>query len=91
MKSTTLWPGKIKPGLWMNSVSRMGALYTLIVREEKLFQREEGKRKNGEQQIKKRGFEEIELVIPPVFDHCRAVLNPSDQVTARDYSLKFLF
>lgn len=81
---TTLWPGEIKPGLWMNSISRMGALYTLILREEKLFQREEGKRKNGEVKNKKRGFEEIELVTPPVFDHCRAVVNPSDQVTARD-------
>lgn len=25
---TTLWPGDGKPGLWMNSVSRMAAIYT---------------------------------------------------------------
>jgi len=81
---TALWPGDGKPGLWMNSISRMAALYTVIVREEKLFQREERNQKNEEEK-KKRGFEEIELVIPPVFDHCRAVLFPSDQVTARDF------
>lgn len=79
---TALWPGDGKPGLWVNSISRMGALYNLIVREEKLYQREEG-RKNGEK-LSKRGFEEIELVIPPVFDHCRAVVSPTDQITARD-------
>ncbi|KAK2970568.1 hypothetical protein RJ640_020570 [Escallonia rubra] len=25
-----LWPGDCKPGLWMNSISRMGVIYTLI-------------------------------------------------------------
>eukprot|EP01018_Ginkgo_biloba_P022331 Gb_21125 [translate_table: standard] len=82
---TALWPGDGKPGLWMNSISRMGALYNLIVREEKLFQIEERRKNslNGET-VKKRGFEEIELVIPPVFDKCRAVLFPSDQINARE-------
>lgn len=80
---TALWPGDGKPGLWMNSISRMGALYTVIVREEKLFHREEREKKKEEEK-KKRGFEEIELVIPPVFNHCRAVVFPLDQVTARD-------
>ena len=35
---TALWPGGGNPGIWMNSISRMGALYTVIVREEKFFQ-----------------------------------------------------
>ncbi|GJX79243.1 zinc finger, CCHC-type containing protein [Tanacetum coccineum] len=30
----TLYPGNGKPGLWMNAASRMGAVYTLLVREE---------------------------------------------------------
>jgi hypothetical protein len=41
---TALWPGDGNPGIWMNSISRMGALYTVIVREEKFFQREEGRK-----------------------------------------------
>nr|DAD35923.1 TPA_asm: hypothetical protein HUJ06_006563 [Nelumbo nucifera] len=56
-----LWPGDGKPGLWMNSLSRMGALYSLIVREE-----------------------EIELVIPPVFENCTKVLDAEEQIVARD-------
>lgn len=62
---TALWPRDGKPMLWMNSISRMGALYTVIVREEKLLQREERNQKNEEEK-KKRGFEEIELVNPHV-------------------------
>merc|ERR1712183_258428 len=27
---TALWPGDGKPGLWLNSISRMGAIYNLI-------------------------------------------------------------
>ncbi|KAK9115489.1 hypothetical protein Sjap_014436 [Stephania japonica] len=38
-----LWPGDGKPGLWMNSISRMGALYSLIVREEELYMAEKHK------------------------------------------------
>ncbi|KAI3982816.1 hypothetical protein MKX01_010299 [Papaver californicum] len=34
---TSLWPGNGKPGLWMNSISSMGALYSLLVREEEIF------------------------------------------------------
>ncbi|GKB85696.1 tetratricopeptide-like helical domain containing protein [Tanacetum coccineum] len=34
--ATGLWPGDGKPGLWMNSISRMGAIYTLIMREEQM-------------------------------------------------------
>lgn len=39
-----LWLGDVKPGLWVNFVSRMGALYNLIAREEEIFT-EEWKRK----------------------------------------------
>ncbi|KAK2969423.1 hypothetical protein RJ640_009661 [Escallonia rubra] len=35
-----LWPGDCKPGLWMNSISRMGVIYTLIVREEEIVARD---------------------------------------------------
>ncbi|OAY77387.1 hypothetical protein ACMD2_10247 [Ananas comosus] len=31
-----LWPGEGKSGLWMNSISRMAALYSLIAREEEI-------------------------------------------------------
>ncbi|KAL3824291.1 hypothetical protein ACJIZ3_020320 [Penstemon smallii] len=68
---TTLWPGDGKPGLWMNSISRMGAIYTLIAREEEICRSE-----NDEF-----GFE---LVIPPVFEGCTRVLDAGDQILARD-------
>nr|KYP46547.1 hypothetical protein KK1_031838 [Cajanus cajan] len=32
-----LWPGDGKPGLWLSSISRMGAVYSLIAREEEIF------------------------------------------------------
>lgn len=35
-----LWPGDGKPGLWMNLISRMGVLYSLIVREEEIYMKE---------------------------------------------------
>ncbi|PON87743.1 hypothetical protein TorRG33x02_164380 [Trema orientale] len=35
-----LWPGEGKSRLWRNSVSKMGAVYSLIVREEKIFDAE---------------------------------------------------
>ena len=35
-----LWPGNGKPGLWMNLISKMGAIYTLLVREEEIFMEE---------------------------------------------------
>ncbi|XP_078151711.1 uncharacterized protein LOC144546984 [Carex rostrata] len=77
---TALWPGEGKPGLWMSSISRMGALYSLIVREEELHI-EERKQKGVEHE--KDRDEEIELVIPPVFDYCTKVLDPKEQIEAR--------
>ncbi|KAJ3672267.1 hypothetical protein LUZ60_006988 [Juncus effusus] len=79
--STALWPGEGKPGLWMSSISRMGALYTLIVREEELYIQE---RKQNDNEIEKDRDEEIELVIPPVFDYCTKFLTPKEQIKARD-------
>ncbi|CAK9167504.1 unnamed protein product [Ilex paraguariensis] len=77
-----LWPGDGKPGLWMNSVSRMGAIYTLIVREEEIFM-EHRKSKGHEGEFLDRD-EEIELVIPPVFENCTKVLDAGEQIGARD-------
>jgi hypothetical protein len=79
-----LWPGDCKPGLWMNSNSRMGALYSLIVREEDILM--EGKRRAGDQdqdQDQDRD-EDTELVVPPVFDKCTRVLDAGEQIVARD-------
>eukprot|EP00262_Sarcandra_glabra_P004925 TRINITY_DN16157_c0_g1_i1.p1 TRINITY_DN16157_c0_g1~~TRINITY_DN16157_c0_g1_i1.p1 ORF type:complete len:475 (-),score=72.22 TRINITY_DN16157_c0_g1_i1:56-1336(-) len=79
----SLWPGDGKPGLWMNSVSRMGALYNLIVREEEIMI-EERKRVGGIGCNGGDRDEEIELVIPPVFENCSKVLDAKEQKIARD-------
>ncbi|XP_028791344.1 LOW QUALITY PROTEIN: uncharacterized protein LOC114747219 [Neltuma alba] len=79
----TLWPGDGKPGLWLNSISRMAALYSLIAREEEIFL-EEKKRKNGNTNIDRGRDEHIELVVPPVFENCTRVLDAKDQIDARD-------
>lgn len=77
-----LWPGDGKPGLWLNSNSRMGAIYTLIVRDEEIFL-EEKKRNNRHERDRERD-EHIELVVPPVFENCTRVLDAKDQIVARD-------
>ncbi|KAK7310328.1 hypothetical protein RJT34_07777 [Clitoria ternatea] len=74
-----VWPGNGKPGLWLNSISRMGALYNLIVREEEIFILEK-KRIHVDYERN----EDIELVLPPVFDNCTKVLDARDQIVARD-------
>lgn len=70
-----LWPGSGKPGLWMNSNSRMGAVYSLIVREEEILM-EQRKRDCGGSGfvVRKERDEDIELVVPPVFSFCTKVL-----------------
>lgn len=78
-----LWPGDGKPGLWLNSISRMGAVYTLIVREEEIFM-EEKKSKLVEVTADHDRDEDIELSLPPVFNNCTAVLDAGDQIIARD-------
>ncbi|KAK6122167.1 hypothetical protein DH2020_044095 [Rehmannia glutinosa] len=74
---TSLWPGDGKPGLWMNSVSRMAAIYTLIVREEEIYIRSSEEKQDRED-------EDLDLVIPPVFEGCTRVLDSKDQIEARD-------
>ncbi|KAL5208113.1 hypothetical protein ABZP36_032548 [Zizania latifolia] len=82
---TSLWPGTGKPGLWTASISRMGVLYTLIVREEEIYiaqrTRSSTSQEGGDPAARD---EDIDLVIPPVFDGCTQVLNTNDQKAARD-------
>lgn len=77
-----LWPGDGKPGLWMNSISKMGAVYILILRDEGIIL-EERKRVGGAE-VEKDRDEGIELVVPPVFENCTRVLDAKEQVEARD-------
>lgn len=77
-----LWPGDGKPGLWLSSISRMGAVYSLIAREEEIFIQE--KRSAGVGVVDLERNEDIELVIPPVFGKCRKVLDAGNQIVARD-------
>ncbi|KAM3245545.1 hypothetical protein ACQJBY_056713 [Aegilops geniculata] len=81
---TSLWPGTGKPGLWTTSISRMGVLYNLIVREEEIYiaHRAHTTRKEGSDSTTR--DEDIALVIPPVFDGCTKVLDAEDQKAARD-------
>ncbi|TYH33585.1 hypothetical protein ES332_D13G069500v1 [Gossypium tomentosum] len=80
--NVALWPGNGKPGLWLNSISRMGAIYSLILREEEIFV-EQRKRVSGIE-IETDRDEDIELVVPPVFEHCSKVLGAKEQIEARD-------
>ncbi|XP_019167114.1 PREDICTED: uncharacterized protein LOC109162858 [Ipomoea nil] len=77
-----LWPGDGKPGLWVNSVSRMGGIYQLIAREEEIYT-EQRRRETGISFESERD-EEIELVIPPVFDFCTRIVDAGDQISGRD-------
>ncbi|KAI6676741.1 hypothetical protein NL676_037537 [Syzygium grande] len=80
-----LWPGDGKPGLWMNSISRMGAVYMLIAREEEIFTLEKKSKSNAKSKPpSKERDENIELVVPPAFQSCTRVLDARDQIEARD-------
>ncbi|KAI5397295.1 uncharacterized protein LOC127091541 [Lathyrus oleraceus] len=84
-----VWPGNGKPGLWLNSISRMGAVYNLILREEEIFLEEKKRVGVGEGEgrvnvVDCERDEDIELVLPPVFDKCSKVLDAGDQIVARD-------
>jgi hypothetical protein len=57
----------------MNAASRLAVLYNLILRVEGLYMQE--RNKLGET-IRLDRDEEIELVIPPVFNNCTRVLDP---------------
>ncbi|XP_038875815.1 uncharacterized protein LOC120068183 [Benincasa hispida] len=78
----TLWPGNGKPGLWMNSASRMGAIYSLIVREEAILVAH--RKRNVELGSKTESYEDLELVIPLIFENCTRILDAKDQIIARD-------
>jgi hypothetical protein len=78
---SALWPGSCKPGLWMNAASRLAVLYNLIRRDEELYMQERSKL--GET-VRPDRDEEIELVIPSVFNNCTRVLDPMEQIAARD-------
>lgn len=67
---TALWPGDGKPGLWMSAISRMGVLLNLMLQEES--------------ENKKSGEDGIKIEVPPVFNNCTAILDPADQIKARD-------
>ena len=69
----------------MNYLSRLGALYNLIVREEEIF-KEVRKRVGGGGVVQTDSHrdEEIELVVPPVFENCKRVLDAGEQIVARD-------
>ncbi|GKV30756.1 hypothetical protein SLEP1_g39535 [Rubroshorea leprosula] len=79
---SALWPGDGKPGLWLNWASRMGAIYMLIVREEEIFMEE--RKRTGGIEVDKGRDEDLELVVPPVFDGCTKVVDAKDQIEARD-------
>ncbi|KAH0456186.1 hypothetical protein IEQ34_014093 [Dendrobium chrysotoxum] len=86
---TALWPGDGRPGLWMNSLSRMAALYNLILREESLYlqSRKASSHSHPQQQYDIPQFERdeaLELIVPPVFSNCTKVLGRESQLIARD-------
>uniref|UniRef100_A0ACD5X5Z3 Uncharacterized protein n=1 Tax=Avena sativa TaxID=4498 RepID=A0ACD5X5Z3_AVESA len=74
-----LWPGTGKPGLWMSAMSRLTAIYRLIAIDERL-------RRMEEDTVDKEDSDDVglELSIPPVFDRCSKVLDPDEQIAARD-------
>ncbi|GFZ15796.1 hypothetical protein Acr_25g0002050 [Actinidia rufa] len=82
--ASALWPGDGKPGLWMNSISRMGAIYGLIVREEEIFMEKRRRQDRGHNEVVADRDEEIELVIPPVFEKCTRVLDAEEHIGGRD-------
>ncbi|XP_021735494.1 uncharacterized protein LOC110702135 [Chenopodium quinoa] len=80
----SLWPGDGKPGLWLNSLSKMGAVYMLLVREEEIMMEERKKTGDGMTKVLEGRDEDLELVVPPIFDNCTKVLKAEDQIEARD-------
>ncbi|CAI0444046.1 unnamed protein product [Linum tenue] len=74
-----LWPGDGKPGLWINSISRMGAVYSLIAREEEIVERELGIRVDAAEMEM-----ELELVVPPVLKGCTEIVDATEQMEARE-------
>ncbi|CAI9097071.1 OLC1v1033373C2 [Oldenlandia corymbosa var. corymbosa] len=65
-----LWPGDGKPGLWLNSLSRMAALYSLILREEEIFleERKQGVKGIADHHSEPDGHQEGRECIPFIID-----------------------
>ncbi|KAJ0039163.1 hypothetical protein Pint_21951 [Pistacia integerrima] len=80
--NATLWPEDGKPGLWMNSLSRMGAIDGLIVREEENFLEE--RKRAGVVEVDKERDGYIELVVLPVFENFTIVLGANEHIESRD-------
>ncbi|GFQ03179.1 hypothetical protein PHJA_002461700, partial [Phtheirospermum japonicum] len=80
----SLWPGDGKPGLWFNSVSRMGAIYKLIAREEEIVNTNNYNNKNNNKSDIIIGDDDVELVVPPVFEGCEKIVDAKDGIMARD-------
>lgn len=57
----------------------MGAVYTQILRDEGIILEE--RKKVGGAEVEKDRDEDIELVVPPVFENCTRVLDAKEQVT----------
>ncbi|KAK8668873.1 hypothetical protein V6N13_106319 [Hibiscus sabdariffa] len=81
-KYATLWLGDGKPGLWMNSISKMGTVYAQILRDEAIIREE--KKRVSDAKVEEDIDEALELVVPPVFEKCTKVLDPKEQVDARN-------
>ncbi|CAN0928397.1 hypothetical protein LINGRAHAP2_LOCUS36466 [Linum grandiflorum] len=79
---STLWPGEGKPGLWVNMVSRLGAMYNLIRREEEIFVEE--RIRNGGVSVDCERDEDIVLVLPPIFEKCSNILGAGEQIEGRE-------
>lgn len=71
-----LWPGAGKPGLWVSAMSRIAALYNLILRDIN----SSSSNNNNQDDDALVG----KLVVPPVFEGCTRVLDPAEQKAARD-------
>jgi hypothetical protein len=63
------------------SIKAISSVQSLILRDEELYMQE--RNKMGET-VRLDRDEEIELVIPPVFNYCTKELDPNEQIAARD-------
>ena len=73
-RSTSVWPGLSRPGLWMSYLSELG-------RVARTFRPEW--RRQGEEDLDSRSDEPV-LNFPPVFDNCTKVLSVEDEAEAID-------
>lgn len=71
-----LWPGHCKPGLWLTSISRMGVLLNILLKEDAA----ENARTGGT----KAPFHDLEIPLPNIFETCSVIFPAADQVRSRD-------